>query len=120
VGLTFTVMVETPAPGFGTGFGLKVTVFPLPCPETDRVMGALKPPRTVVWMNELPEVPRETVIVPGLAMTLKPGATATTVRVTFVVSTNGWEVPVTVMVYVPGAVVGATVNVIVEFVAPVT
>lgn len=96
VELTFIVMVETPAPGFARGFGLKVTVFPVPSPDADRVIGASKPPRMVVWMNVLPDSPRETVIVPGLAMTLKLGATTT--RVTLVLSTKGWEVPVTVRV----------------------
>ena len=55
VELTLTVMVETPAPGFGRGFGLKVTVFPFPSPEAERVIAELKPPKTAVWINELPD-----------------------------------------------------------------
>ena len=47
---TFTVMVEVPDPGAAMVLGLKVMVWPLPCPDADRVTAELNPPETVVVM----------------------------------------------------------------------
>jgi hypothetical protein len=43
-----TFIVELPDPGAAMELGLKETVRLLPCPETDREIGLLKPPGTAV------------------------------------------------------------------------
>jgi len=116
---TLTVMVDVPAPGAAIGFGLKVTVWPLPCPVADKVIAELKPPVTVVVIVELPELPLETVIEVGDALMVKLGLVPVTVSETVVVATILPEVPVTVMGYVPGAVDAETVIVNTEVPAPV-
>ena len=54
--LTFTVMVDVPAPVIEVG--LKVTVNPLPCPEAESAIAELKPPVTAVVIVDVPELLR--------------------------------------------------------------
>jgi hypothetical protein len=112
-------MVEEPAPGAGMVLGLKLTVTLLGWPVADKAMAELKPPEIVVVIVEWPELPGLTVIDVGDALMVKLGAVPVTVRETVVVSLVLPEVPVTVIVYVPGTVVAATVIVMVEVPAPV-
>jgi hypothetical protein len=56
--LTRMVMVDVPEPGAAIELGLKVTVWPLACPEADKEMAELKPPEIVVVIVEVPELPR--------------------------------------------------------------
>ena len=65
---TFTVIVEVPDPVME--LGLKVTVWPLPCPDADSETAPLKPPVPVTVMVELPDELRATVMEVGLAETL--------------------------------------------------
>jgi len=81
--LAATVMVDVPAPAIEVG--LKLMVVPLRCPLAERLMDEPKPPETVVVIVEWPEVPRTTVSEVGEALTVKPGVTEVTVRVTVVV-----------------------------------
>ena len=85
-----------PDPGAGIGFGLKLTVTPLGCPEADNVTALLNPPETVVEMVEVPELPCTTLTEVGKAEILKLGGT-TTVSVTVVVCVTPPPVPVTVI-----------------------
>jgi len=114
-----TVMVDDPEPGAPMEVGLKVTVWPLPCPDADKLIAESKPPEIVVLIVDLPELPRATLIDVGDALMLKPGVVPVTVRETAVVSTVLPEVPVTLMLYVPATVDAATVIVIFEVPAPV-
>ncbi len=99
--------------------GLKLTVTLLGWPVADKAMAELKPPEMVVVIVEWPEFPGSTVIDVGDALMVKLGVVPVTVRETVVVSLVLPEVPVTVIVYVPGAVDAATVIVMVEVPAPV-
>jgi hypothetical protein len=47
-------MVELPAPGAGTGLGLKLTVVPDGMPDAESVMGLLNPPLSPVVIVEVP------------------------------------------------------------------
>ena len=117
--LTRMVMVDVPEPGAAMELGLNVTVWPLPCPEADKVIAELNPPEMLVAIVEVPEPPLATVSDLGDALMVKFGETPVTVRETVVVCVMLPEVPVTVMRYVPVAVEEATVMVIVEVPAPV-
>lgn len=68
-----TVIVEEPDPGAVMDFGLKVTLRPFPCPETEREMAELKPPATAVVTVEEPEDLLATVMEPGEADRVKLG-----------------------------------------------
>lgn len=114
---TVMVMVDAPAPVIEVG--LKVAVSFLPRPEALKLMGALKPPVTEVVIVEVPLLPRAMVSDAGDALSEKPADTPVTVRVTVVVSVVLPEVPVTVIGYVPVAVVEATVMLMVELPVPV-
>jgi hypothetical protein len=112
-----TVMTEVPAPVIE--LGLNATVTCGPCPEADKAIVELKPPVAVVVIVKVPELPLKMVREPGDALIEKPGEGAATVRETIVV----WavplaDVPVTVMRYLPGAVLEGTVIVMVEVPAP--
>lgn len=112
-------MVDVPAPGAAMELGLKVTLCAFPCPEADKLIAELKPPETVVVIVDVPELLRATLIDVGDALTVKFGVVPVTVRETVVVSTVLPDVPVTLMLYVPVAVVEATVIVMVDVPAPV-
>jgi len=112
-------MVEDPEPGAGIELGLKLTVTLLGWPVADKAMAESNPPEIVVVIVEWPELPGSTVIDVGDALMVKLGAVPVTVRETVVVSLVLPEVPVTVIVYVPGTVDAATVIVMVEVPAPV-
>ncbi len=116
---TVTVMVEEPAPGAAMVLGLKLTVTLLGSPVADKAIEESKPPEIAVVMVEWPEFPGLIVSDVGDALMVKLGHVPVTVRETVVVSTVLPEVPVTVIVYVPGAVDEATCIVIVEVPAPV-
>ena len=95
---TVTFMVEEPDPGAPIDAGVKVTVWPLPCPEAEREMAELKPPETVVVMVEEPEALLDTVMDVGEAETVKAGWTAAvTVTEMMVDCMSPPPVPVTVM-----------------------
>jgi hypothetical protein len=64
-------MTDDPVPGAAMGFGLKLTVTRLPCPEADNEIAELKPFKAVVLIVEVPELPRATVTEVGEALMLK-------------------------------------------------
>jgi hypothetical protein len=113
---TVMVIVDVPLPVIEAG--LKEAEFWLPCPEAESATDELKPPVAVEVMVTLPEPLRAMLIVVGDALIEKPGVTPLTVRLTVVVSTVLPDVPVTVMLYVPGAAVEPTVNCSVELPEP--
>lgn len=115
---TAIVMTDDPVPGAGMGFGLKLTVTRLPCPEADNEIAELKPFNAVVLIVEWPELPRVTVTEAGEALMLKSGVTPVTVRETVVVCVMPPPTPVTVMVYVPGVTLPPTAIVINEVPVP--
>lgn len=91
-----TVIADEPAPVMEVG--LKVTVWPLPSPEADKEIAALKPPVTAVEIDEVPDELLATVIEVGEAETVKPAVTPeVTVRETIAVCVRPPPVPVTVM-----------------------
>lgn len=93
---TLTVMVEVPDPVME--LGLKVTVWPLPCPEADKVIAEPKVPVTAVVIVEVPDAFLATVMLEGEAETVKPAVTdEVTVRETVVVWVRLPLVPVIVM-----------------------
>jgi hypothetical protein len=95
---TTTVMVDVPDPGAAMEVGLKLTVWPLPCPEADNVIAELKLPEIVVVIFELPDEPLDTEIDVGEAETVNPDETPeVTISETVVDSTSPPPVPVTVM-----------------------
>jgi hypothetical protein len=95
---TVTFMLEEPDPGAPIDAGLKVTVWPLPCPEAESEIAELKPPVTVVVMVDEPEALLATVIEVGEAETVNAGWTAAvTVRERVVDCVSPPPVPVTVM-----------------------
>ncbi len=110
------VIVEVPL--LGIEAGLKETEFWVPSPEAESATEELKPPVAVELMVTLPEPLRAMLTAVGDALIEKPGVTPVTVRLTVVVSTVLPEVPVTVMLYVPGAAVEPTVNVSAELPDP--
>src|SRR6516164_9977968 len=109
---TAIVMVDEPEPGAAIGLGLKLTVVPVGAPLADRLMALLKPPLTVVVMVEVPWAPCATLTEVGAALMVKSGAV--TVRVTLVVCWVPPPLPVTVMLYVPAAVLLPTAIVMVD------
>ncbi len=48
-------MVDDPVPGAGIGFGLKLTVTRLPCPDADKEIAELKPFNAAVLIVDVPE-----------------------------------------------------------------
>jgi len=91
-------MVEVPEPGAAIELGLKVTVWALPAPVADKVIGELKPLKTVVVTVKLPVPPIGTLMEEGEALMVKPGLPCVTFRVTVAVSVLPPDVPFTVMV----------------------
>ena len=116
--LTLIVMVDDPVPGAAIGFGLKLTVTRLPCPEADNEIAELNPFKAVVLIVEEPEPPRVTVTEEGEALMVKFGVTPVTVSETVVVCVIPPPTPVTVMVYVPGVTLAPTAMVITELPVP--
>lgn len=117
---TVMVIVDVPEPGAPMGLGLKPTFTVDGWPVADKVIAELKPPETVVLIVELPLLPCTTETEVGEAEMVKLGVpAAVTVSETEVVSVVLPAVPVTVMGYVPVAVVEATVSVMVEVPVPV-
>src|SRR5215469_5573617 len=106
-------MVDEPEPGAAIGLGLKLTVVPVGAPLADRLMALLKPPLTVVVMVEVPWAPCATLTEVGAALMVKLGG-AMTVSVTLVVCWVPPPLPVTVMLYVPTAVLLPTAIVMVD------
>lgn len=101
------------------GFGLNLAVTPLPSPLADNVTLPLNPFDGVIVIVAVPWEDRVIVRVVGDADSEKsPTAGALTVNMTVVVSARPPPVPVTVIGYVPVAVVAATVKVIVELPDP--
>ena len=92
-------MVDDPVPGAAMGFGLKLTVTRLPCPEADNEIAELNPFKAVVLIVEEPELPRVTVTEDGEALMVKAGGIVeVTVSETVVVCVIPPPTPVTVMV----------------------
>jgi hypothetical protein len=95
---TRIVITDDPVPGAAMGFGLKLTVTPLACPDADNEIAALNPFKAVVLMVDVPALPRATVTEEGEALMLKSGgATVVTVSETVVVCVIPPPTPVTVM-----------------------
>ena len=117
---TFIVIVEVPEPELML-VGLKVTVTPDGAPDAVREIAELNPPEGLAVIVDVPDLPQVTLSEEGDALRLKLplGAAAVTVRETVVDSEVLPLVPVTVIVYVPVAVLDATVSVSVEVPAPV-
>jgi hypothetical protein len=92
---TVTFMVDEPEPGAAIELGVKVTVWALPCPVADKVIGELKVPEMAVVILADPEPLRATVIAVGDALIEKLGLvlTGVTVKVTVVLSVVLPEVP---------------------------
>jgi len=88
-------IVEEPAPVMEVG--LKVTVWALPSPEAESVIGESNPPVTALVMVTVLELLRAMVMEVGLALMENPAVVPVTVSETVVVSTVLPEVPVTVM-----------------------
>ena len=120
VDATVIVIVEEPEPGAGMDDGLKPTVTPEGWPLALSAIAELKPPETLVEIEDVPLLPCTTVTELGDAEIVKLGLpAAVTVSDTEVVSTVLPDVPVTVIAYVPVAVVEATLMFMVEVPAPV-
>jgi hypothetical protein len=94
---TLIVITDDPVPGAAMGFGLKLTVTPLACPDADNEIAALNPFKAAVLMVDVPEPPRATVTEAGEALMLKSGVTLVTVSETVVVCVIPPPTPVTVM-----------------------
>ena len=116
--LTVSLRVDVPVPVMDVG--LKVEVTPDGRPLAIKVTAELNPPVTVLVIVEVPELPLDTVIEVGEAVSVKlPLTGAVTVRVTVVVCTRLPLVPVTVIGNVPVVAVEDTVKVRSEVPAPV-
>src|ERR1035437_747262 len=111
-------MVEDPEPGAAIDAGLNAAVVPVGSPDALRPIAELKPPETVVVIVLVPLAPwTETEV--GEAAMVNAG-TVVTVRETVAVCVVLPPVPVTVIVYEPGATVEATAMVMVEVPEPPT
>ena len=116
---TLTVIVEEPPAVTDTG--AKLTVVPVGWPLALRLTVCAEPLVTAVEIVELPLLPCTMLKLLGLAAMEKSDVGAlVTVRATVVVCVALAPVPVTVIVYVPGAVAAPTLTVIAEEVPAVT
>src|SRR5947209_1935606 len=106
------MMEEPPAV---TEAGLKLTVVPAGCPPALRFTVCADPLVTAVPIVAVPLAPWTTVRLLGLALIEKSsGGGVVTVRPTSTVCVALEPVPVTVIVYVPGAVLAPTFTVMVD------
>lgn len=113
------VRVEVPDPGAAIDDGLNVAVSPLPSPDADRLIAELKLPEAAVVIFVVPELPRLIVNDVGEAETVNAtGFDEVTVSVIVAVFVAPPPEPVTVIVYVPTAVVEATASVTFELPEP--
>jgi hypothetical protein len=117
---TVIFIFDVPEPGAPMDVGLKLTVTPDDSPDADKEIAESKLPETVVVIVEVPELPQATVSEAGDVLMLKSPLLAelVTVKATLVVCVTPPPEPVTVMVYVPVAVVEGTVKVRVEVPEP--
>ena len=108
--LTVSLRVDVPVPVMDVGLKLAVTLFGRPL--ADKATAELNPPETVLVIVEVPELPLDTVTEVGEALRVKLAlAGAVTVRVTVHVCVMPPPTPLTVIGYVPVAMVEATVKV---------
>jgi len=114
---TASVAVEEPEPGAAMVDGLKPTVTPAGWPLAVSATAALNPLPPLAAMVVLPLPPCTTDTAAGPAATVSVGA-AVTVSEMAAVGASPPPAPVTVMVYVPGAVLEATASVAVEVPEP--
>src|ERR1017187_8540803 len=106
-------MVEDPEPGAAIGAGLNAAVVAVGSPDALRAIAELKPPETVVVIvTVLVLLAPWTETEVGEAAMVNAGTV--TVRDTVAVCVVRPPVPVTVIVYEPGATVEATAMVLVE------
>ncbi len=116
--VVLNVRVDVPVPV--TDVGLKVAVTPVGRVLVEKATAESNPPATVLVMVEVTELPLTTPTEVGEALSLKVSpAGKVTVRETVVVCTRLPLVPVTVIAYVPVAMVEGTVKVRIELPAPV-
>ena len=94
---TATFMLEVPDPGAVIVLGLRVTVVPVGLPVADSVTALLKPPPIAVVIVEVPCAPCVKLSDDGLALTVKVGCGAVTVKLTVVVCCSPPPLAVTVM-----------------------
>jgi hypothetical protein len=112
-------MVELPEPGAAMDAGAKLTVTPVGCPVADKATAELNPPEMEAVTVDEPLFPCTTDTEAGDAEMLKSGDVAPfTVNVTVVVRMRPPPEPVTVIGYVPGAVVEPTAMVMVDVPEP--
>ena len=113
------VIFEVPDPGAAIEVGLNVMVSPLPWPDADKLIAESKLPEATVVMVDDPELPRVMESEVGEAETVKAaGDEDVTVSEIVAVWVTPPPVPVTVIVYVPNAVVDGTVIVAVDVPEP--
>jgi hypothetical protein len=117
--LAVSLRVEDPEPGAAMDVGVKLAVTPDGMPLAVKAIADAKPFRAAVVTVDVPELLRVTVTVVGDALILKSApAGAVTVRLTVVEFTMPPPVPVTVIGYVPIAVLESTVKVRTELPLP--
>src|SRR5208337_4318407 len=106
-------------PGAGIVLGLKLTVVPVGVPEAERLIALLNPPLIAVVIVDVPGLPSATFSEAGAAEIVTLGCPpAVTVSVTVVFCWIPPPLPVTVMGYVPAAVLPPTVMLMVELPDP--
>jgi hypothetical protein len=106
---TVMVIVEVPEPGDAIDAGTKPTVTPVGCPVADNATAELNPPEIPTVTVDVPLLPSATDREAGEAEIVKLGVAAgVTVNVTVVECISPPPAPVTVIGYVPVAVVEAT------------
>jgi len=113
---TDRVILDVPEPGAAMETGLNLTVTPVGWPVADKAMAEAKPPETLVVMTASPLESRGKDPEVGETERVKPPAVvgAVTVSDTVAVFVIPPPVPITAIVYVPAAVVGATAIVMIE------
>jgi hypothetical protein len=116
---TAIVMAEVPEPGAAMDDGTKLTVTPVGCPVADNATAELNPPEIPTVTVDEPLLPCTTGTEPGDAEMVKSGVPAVvTVNVTVVECFKPPPEPLTVIGYVPAAVVEATAMFMVEVPEP--
>ena len=116
---TDSVKCEEPEPGLAIELGLNTPVTPVGTPVAESATTALKPPETVVVTTAYAACPRARDPAAGeTEMAKAPAGAVVTVSVTVAVCVIPPPVAVTVMGYVPAAVVEATASVSAEVPEP--